>query len=460
MVVQVEKYGIRTIAYILGLALALRLLVAIAVQSLGCQENFYAADTSVYLNPAKELLLTGRYTSFGLPEIVRPPGYSLLLIPGILLGHVEWITIILQIVLSCLTVYIVFKTAQCLFNGPMPATIAAVFYAVEPLSILYATKLLTETLFTCLTTVSLYYLVISIKRPSLKPLLVAACALSASVYVRAIGYYLPPLTACLLFLWISSKKRERKPWFLRVVVFLAVSMGLVGLWQVRNSVRAGYSGFSAISSVNLYFYAGAALLAAQEDVPYYEMQNRMGYRNSEIYFQNHPKQRLWSAAERYRYMRKEGIRILSNHIGAYAAIHLKGMLRTLLDPGAVDYLKVFGLYPESSGLLGTIVDRGLLRTIVRLSKERPRIFWSNLFMALLMGVYYLLGGIALSSRFSRSISTSLWFATGVYFVTLSGGPQALNRFRHPVMPILSLFAGYGLSLVLKKVHALRQCHCL
>jgi hypothetical protein len=62
---------------------------------------------------------------------------------------------------------------------------------------------------------------------------------------------------------------------------------------------------------------------------------------------------------------------------------MAGMFRTLFDPGAVEYFRLFGAYPENGGLLGRAVDRGLLYASWELARTRPAIWWSTVALALL-----------------------------------------------------------------------------
>lgn len=55
----------------------------------------------------------------------------------------------------------------------------------------------------------------------------------------------------------------------------------------------------------------------------------------------------------------------------------------------------------------------------------------------------------LSGRFDAAAAVLL-LAVGAYFVLVSGGPAAENRFRLPIMPIVCLFAGAGLSVIWKR----------
>jgi len=420
---------------------------------------FHRPDTATYLRPAENLLSTGQFTGNELPEILRTPGYPLLLIPGLLSDKTEAVTITLQILLSCLTCYLVFRASLLLFERHNVALLCALMYAVEPLSIIYTSILVTETLFTCLTVLSCYCLIKYIRQGSFSTLLISSVALSVSVYVRPINYFLPVLLSVSLIIWILARAPKKSVLWIHACVFFMVSMGLIGLWQLRNKHKAGYAGFSAITAQNLYFYQGASVLAVIEGIPYYQMQNKMGYRDQEVYYLNHPEQRMWNQSDRYRYMRKEGINILLNNPITYAKIHLKGMLRTLLDPGAMEYLKLFRLYPESGGLLGIIVDRGLLRTVVDLVSGMPLVFWSNLTLGLVLSSYLLLSGIALVSKnFMYDMPIVVLLTVGFYLLLVSGGPNSLDRFRHPLMPIFSILGGYGIWVIGCKIRAKRTSY--
>jgi Dolichyl-phosphate-mannose-protein mannosyltransferase len=128
---------------------------------------FYTPDTDSYIVPARELIAHHRFFSDGTPEILRTPGYPSLLAAGLLLGRLELVTITLQILLNCFTVFMVYRTACLLFEREDLAVIAAGLYAIDPLSILFASLLSAETLFTAIVMIGGYYLVRYLKRQSL-----------------------------------------------------------------------------------------------------------------------------------------------------------------------------------------------------------------------------------------------------------------------------------------------------
>ncbi len=69
-----------------------------------------------------------------------------------------------------------YRTADLVFEAEGVALLAAALYAVEPLSILYTSILVTETLFAAVVMVSVYYLMKYLRQRSLWDLLYSGVA--------------------------------------------------------------------------------------------------------------------------------------------------------------------------------------------------------------------------------------------------------------------------------------------
>jgi Dolichyl-phosphate-mannose-protein mannosyltransferase len=437
--------------YILLIALTVRILLPIgAILSTHDPSVFYGQDSSSYIELAKALAFKSQFAIDG-PEIFRTPGYPVFLIPGVLLNRLELTAIVLQIVISCLTVYFVYRIARTVFETERAANCGAILYALEPQSVLYSSKILSETLFTGLVVAFLLLFFLYTRKHEFHFLFSAGVLLSAATYVRPIAFYLPVIVSIFVFAVSITAGKSARWSALRSLALLAICGVLTGIWNVRNSRSADYPGFSSVSDYNLYFYQAASVLAAEKGVPYYTVRQQLGAENPPVYFENHPEQRQWTGGEVSRYQRREGMRVLLRHPFQYAEIHLKGMLRLMLDPGGVEYLKLFKLYPESGGLLGRIVDQGLTRTVLLLRKEAPAIFWSSAILGVILILYWLAASIGFWLAW-RSYAADLivMLTFGLYFVILSGGPNSLERFRHPVMPMVCLLAGYALSRLCTK----------
>jgi Dolichyl-phosphate-mannose-protein mannosyltransferase len=442
---------IHWVFYILSVALVVRTLIPmLAYFYTGDVTIFRALDTASYVEPARRLIAHGRFSaSDGTPEIVRTPGYPIFLVLALSIDRLNLVTIGLQILISCFTVYLVYLTADLLFEAEGIALFAAALYALEPLSILYASIVITETVFTAVVMVAVYYLMRYLRKQSLGDLLASGVGFSVSVYVRPVGYFLPMILAAWLpALALITGQRNKRRLMIHMSAFAIISLGLTSLWQVRNKVETGYSGFSGISSRDLYFYSAASVLASKQHVPFVEMQHRLGYLDERIYFQRHPEQKAWPLAQRLDFMSREADSILLSNPFTYAKIHFEGILRTIFDPGSTDFLKFFDLYPKQGGLLGVLVDQGAVKTMEALLFTRPLVFWSNVVLLPLLSLNLLCAcAVLFSKRLMRDpcVLTALLIVT--YYLLISGGPVALGRFRHPAMPITSILAGYGICRI-------------
>ncbi|MDF0556889.1 glycosyltransferase family 39 protein [Kamptonema sp. UHCC 0994] len=433
-----------TIVAVLLVALLMRLLLPvlalIITQDL---ELFNRGDTLSYTIPAKKLIELGQFLNIdNQPELFRTPGYPLLLIPGLLAGNVEIVTIFIQIILDCLTVYLIYKIALLLFKRDEIAIVCALLYAIEPLPILRSSFLMSETLHTTLLTLFLKLLLEYFKNNSGKNLALAAITLAASIYVRPIGYYLPLLITAILLVWNFKKMQARKFLIIHTCIFLVVAMGSVGIWQIRNYVKAGYSGIAAVSDYNLYCYNGASLIARQKKVSSEEVHEQLGCTDREKYFQIYPEQRQWSQSQIYRYMGKEGKKIIMSDPLTYSIVHLEGMFRTLIQTPTNRYvLLLMGMFEPS-----------ITPSYKNLYQYKDIVFWTNLNLSLLLGVYLL--GVTtalLSKRFLNNLSMITLVSVAVYFLTVSGGDVGSHRFRLAITPIICLLAGYGLSLIINRI---------
>jgi hypothetical protein len=440
---------IPNIWWILGLATLLRSLFPILGYAYTRDITiFYTPDSASYLAPARELLAHHRFFTAGAPELIRTPGYPLLLTAGLELGPLEAVTIALQIIISCFTVYLVYRTTRLLFQRELIALIAAALYAIEPFSVLFSSLLASETLFSAVAMIGVYYLVKYLKRERLADLLISGSALAASVYVRPIGYFLPAIVAAGLTLWALVAAPRNKPRLVaHATAFLAVSVGLTALWQVRNKIESDYSGFSAIASDNMYFISAASVQAAEKHVPYYDMRDRLGYQNQRVYFQQHPEQKTWSVAQRANYMNRSAERILLGSPLTFARIYFDGILRATFDPGSTEFLRFFDLYPKQGDLLTVAVDQGIFTTVKTLLAS-PLLFWSIVLILPLHLMYLSCAAIALCSRatLDRAGFAALFIAA--YYMAMAGGPGDWGRFRHPAMPIICIFAASGLCMVM------------
>ncbi|HEU0054572.1 MAG TPA: glycosyltransferase family 39 protein, partial [Longimicrobium sp.] len=184
--------GKQALAAIVLSAVGLRAGVAAAAWlASGDPDVFHAPDTWSYVAPAKELLETGAYTRFGEPEVVRAPGYPLLLVPGLLLGRLEAVTLALHVAIAALTVAGTFALALQVLGDRRAALAAAALHAVDPSSIAATSLLLTETAFTACVVWGAWFLARWAREGATRELLAGTALLALAAYFRPLGYFLP-----------------------------------------------------------------------------------------------------------------------------------------------------------------------------------------------------------------------------------------------------------------------------
>ncbi|HYE75972.1 MAG TPA: glycosyltransferase family 39 protein [Blastocatellia bacterium] len=441
-----EKTRLRflSIKNILLMALFVRvLLFALVLAKNQRLDAFYTSDTGWYLRLAASLMEHGRFGSDDMPELIRTPGYPLMLIFGLWSGHVEIITIVLQVALSTATCYSLYLTAQQLTRDQRTSTLAALLYAIEPLSVLHSVLLLSETLFTFLIVASLYLLISACSMRSLVRFAWAGLCIALSVYVRPVAYFLPFALMLLgLIFWMISKERRL---MISALLVGFVSLGLLSVWQMRNARVADYAGFSATGDFNAYFHFKAALKSKQESRPFYDCLEELGFYDREAYLNQHPEQRRWTLGERYRFMQREAISAAESDPRTAAIFYLKGLAISYGDPGAIEYLRLVDLYPKKGRLLNSVVGSGLFSTIKQLIIERPLVVLSNIIFGVLLLSYYALAlGALWRKKFILRQDVLLIILTVIYLAITSGGTVGSARLRMPVMPFIVLFAAIGL----------------
>jgi 4-amino-4-deoxy-L-arabinose transferase-like glycosyltransferase len=401
------------------------------------------SDSTGYIQVAEELVEAGSFSRKGRPEIARTPGYVLFLVSGVLIGRIDSTTIALQVVFGCLTVYLTYRLALLVFEHHSFATTAAVLCACEPLSVLYTSKLLSETVFTCAITAMVLLLVGYVRSGRWNDLIGSAVALAAAIYIRPIALYLPVVLMLLLLtgLWRWTTSRRRLVG--QAAAFLVVTAGMPAAWAARNCVVAGFMGFSAMADVNLYYWQAAGVEAARQGRGLAEIQSEWGQFDADVFYRRHPEARDWTQVQQFAFYRREAWRILREAPGTALAVHLAGIRSTLFDAGTQafrDYFRIAdppveGQPPGPNAFWGRL-RRGLA--------TKPLAVLLHLVLQAIVVIYLALATCGwLTSGHWRRLDVAVLAVTIGYLLILSGGPAGYHRFRLPLVPLISVLAAAG-----------------
>jgi 4-amino-4-deoxy-L-arabinose transferase-like glycosyltransferase len=406
-------------------------------------------DTASYLLPARSLL-HGGFTSGGTPEIDRTPGYPIfLMLTGMSHDNVL-LAVLAQVAISILSLVLISRIAGRVFHSRTAAIFAVWLYAIEPLSLLSTVRLMPETLFVLLLLCVIDRLLAYLKDSRISALALAGVALAAATYVRPVSYYLVAPLACLL---VVAAPRRHGFWWKGPALLLLCTVPWLAAWQVRNRIETGYSGFSSIVEKNLYFYQSAEVIAELQHLSLGAEQMQLGYQQPGVpdeasYLARHPEQQEWSLVQRLGYMRSQSLSVLGQHRLLYLKTHFAGVAVVAFTPCATELLQLLRLYPDQRSMPRRILNEGILGSAVHVLGDNPVVAVAMIILEVLLLLYY--AAALRGFTHAGADKTALWLLAGVvlYFLLISGGAQAVGRYRAPVMPVLCVLAGGGLATLL------------
>jgi hypothetical protein len=445
-----QASGRLRLTYAVLFVIFVRFVLIVAVLRSTGVHSLYTPDTQGYLESARSMLHGSFSNAVQRPEITRTPGFPALLMFGLAVGHVAIATIGLHLLLAGACACAIYCLAKRILSSETVAFCAVVLYGVEPISVIYSSVLLSETLFTTLVILFVFVCVRYFDEPSSFKAAAAASLVAGATFTRPVMYYFSIVVVAFFLLFPRTVKISRR--VCSAFIFFVICAVAFSGWQYRNYARSEYGGFSAIQEVTLYFYSAAAVEAHEQRVSFAAMQQQLGFNNPVIYFSQHPEQMSKGDGEILAYMRRTAIHTIAAHPLVYLRLHLLGVLVELGDPGATDLLRMFGRYPEEGGLLSRVVSGEILAPI-RAAVQNPLLGFTTLGFACFSALLYVCAFMG-SCYVPFKATTFLGASLVAYLLLASAGPASVGRYRHPIMPFVCILAAQGLLVCSLKLRAL------
>lgn len=405
---------------------ALHLLLLIPAQQRF--NKFIEIDSLEYYYLAEGVLDTGRYQSSEIPnsDLVRPPGYPLLLMLSIELGSLQLVQVI-QTLLVFLGAVLLYHTGAQV-GSKKAGFAAAVIYLLNPNAAFWALSVLTETLAGFLLTLAVWSIARYWRAHSLGWLLLAGASLSAGALTRPIILPLAFLIAILIIALELNRSRQASRTLKAAGVICVGIMLLVLPWQLRNLAVHGEFTLSKVNESTFQNWMVAKTLAQVEGISRNDAAALIAQSSS-------PRQR--------------SIEIIQAYPVVFLKEQARGIARTLLAAEYVSWAdKIGGESLDNAGMLSALLDRQNLSDFFQAfqAQMRNQWFWAAVFAMLYNGVLYTLCCAAVwkALRLKRH---SLFLNLVVLLVMMAGYliliPAAAgeSRFRAPADPLLGLLAG-------------------
>src|SRR4030042_906841 len=307
-------------------------------------ERAFEPDSSLYVELAEKLIDWHIF-----PSILRTPVYPFFIATVYsIFGKFPQGVLIVQYFLDSVTAIVIPLIFYRIFGNVKYSYISGFFYAVNPFAIFYSNLILTETLFTCILTLSVFFLILFLRNQQMKYLISSSFLLGIGTLCRPISLYLPLLLVAFV-LTIGNRMKDK---IINCLIFLMIFYITLLPWYIRNYQKYDSWTLSAISDKNIFCYEAPAILMYKSnpflkiqfgmDKILEEYQKNMWAKIREKYgWDNKSPFEIGNEPKKLIILREEGLKVIQENPLSFLVIHLNGIGRTL-----------FPFYPYFNKLIG------------------------------------------------------------------------------------------------------------
>ena len=345
-------------------------------------------------------------------SVVRTPVYPALMALVFAVRDSIGLLVLLQLVVgaatACLTAHFAYRIA-----GARAGLLAGLVVALDPVSIIHANEVMTETLFTLVFLAAAFALWRSVTG-AWRWALASGALFALATLTRPVALFVFPVV--LIVAAVTAKRRR-----MLTAAALAVVFALpVGLWIVRNDQAASYPGISLIEDVNLLYYRAAGAISLDTGKPIGRVRRHL---------QNEARRRMGpspTVGEEGATYRRMAIREIKAHPVGFINETARGASRILFGPGGTTWEQLRTGSDDAGGSPGRLVELVLLGELV----------------ALLVGAA---AGVWALVKKGRSRLVGVIVIVPLSLVAISAGQEAYSRFRMPVAPFPAILLGVGVA---------------
>lgn len=391
------------------------------------------------------------------PDSVLTPVYPFFVAVLLALaGGKLWIIPVAQGLVNSLSAVLVFKAGEKLF-GTRAGFIAGLCFGLDPSALVRTFSLLTESLFTFLFLVAIFFLIQYASKASAKFFITSAVLLGAATLCRPVALYFFVPAAAILFFAISGPLKTRAK---NATIYVAVFVLTLSPWLIRNKLLFGAAQLTSIQGINLLLMNAAFLEAAQENIDYATAEQRLEAEADSVMTARGimaNKITLTYKGEQYGYQLNDPRasqvyqELAAQKISAspllYARVHLTGIIPSFLDTSVRDFYHFAGKERPMFGLRALLVSGDLSYALKKFwSRVEPGYLMLYIFNLGWLLIQYVLAFIAAVRLVKEKSYISLvLLLLPLFYLLFMTAPAGSERFRFPAMPYFYLLSASTIS---------------
>lgn len=383
-------------------------------------------DASSYRNTANNLLQYVFFSQDGIePDYFRTPGYPIFLAIIYFFGGNDITVIIIQILLATFGIYLFYRSLIILSKNTKLATIGSIFILFDLIYYQCPFGILSDSLFSFLIFLSLYFLIQFKENPNKFRYFVGfTFALNYGLLTRPILSYFN-FIICVILLVVAIKKRI--PWKCFFIFTIAFFITYVG-WSLRNYYHSGVFVYSIVRNHNLLSYDASLTKAFIENKPVEiareQLFNQFNLKYSPEFYNS------LNAAEAAKLRGEFGSAYIKQNFGSYLLLNIQGLFKILFGP--------------SKSFLMDLTNSTLITYII-----------SGFYMIYLALTYIMyIFGLLFNHKKNKIIQLYIFLISG--YCAIAGASVGYNRFRSPFFLLILFSAVLNSPAVFKKLKDLKN----
>ena len=411
-------------------------------KSLGNINLLFRPDSLGYLQPAMSLAKKLTYNTTidsGVAETSRAIGFPFFMSFFFKFFNDNLAIIIASMVLillSSLSVYLVYATARLFKCSRNWSLFAAALFGLNATSIASAPMMLSDTLHVFFATLLIYFFTryYFAKNPLYAIISMFVCGIATLVRPVNLVWFIPAI-----FLILINNHHRFKIRILTAVTSVAVFFMVITPWMVRNYNNG--SGFVIDDNYgNMLYHNGAALLAAAEGGDSGKIRADL-IAKTKKYFLENPQKFKDNKKARYKYKTNELKNIVLKYPGTYAKLHFRPWI---LIPDVAGLLELQEKTTSGRGTFDVLNKSGFFAAVKHyLNGKYSLLLWIIPFLLITVITYLGCFLTLIKWIFKRKFFMIFYSLAFIEYYLILPGPVTMPRYILPALSVICVFAAIG-----------------